>query len=79
MCPDNNNLTFMKANIDKKLYERPRMTVVELQHMGLLMYSGKGSASLSSYSNDDDDAWSGSGSGSGSSISGWTNSGANPW
>ena len=42
MCPDNNNLTFMKANIDKRLYERPRMTVVELQHHAMLLNGSNG-------------------------------------
>ena len=30
----------MKAKIDKRLYERPRMTVVELQHRAAVLVEG---------------------------------------
>ena len=67
----------------KKTYQKPTMTVSELQPSGMLAGSDDLvflGAELEGWSDDYEDAWDGtSPSGGGSNMGGWTDSGGSAW
>lgn len=69
----------------RKDYQKPAMTIVELQHRSHLLsdsntdFSGGGTLG-SGWINSGGDAWDGSSSsGSGNGLGGWTDSGGDAW
>ncbi len=85
-------LTAMSSNIHKnktimehKIYKKPMMKIVKLQHQSQLLYgsisevSGGGTLG-SSWTDSGGDSWDeSSSSGGGSGLGGWTDNGGNPW
>ena len=67
----------MKQMIEtKREYQRPAMTVVELQHQGCIL-AGSDMSPLG-YDDNGGDAWSGDGSDSGT-PDGWSDNGGDAW